>query len=189
LAAEHGLSLWLAGSAILRGWAIAAGGDVDVGTAMLRNGINDWKATGAMTYCSYFLGILAETRLRSGQDSEAAGLLDEALALADRTGEGLFAAELHRLRGEALACAKSESPASALECAAQEFSRALEIAKEQQARSLELRAVLSMLRRIDPRDDSALEHHHRLSAILGDFTEGLQTPDLQEARAALGRRQ
>jgi predicted ATPase/tRNA A-37 threonylcarbamoyl transferase component Bud32 len=185
VAAEHGLSLWLAGSAVMRGWAIAAEGDVAAGVAKLRKGLIDWKATGAVTYGTYFLGILAETLLPVDNNTLMTSLLDEAVALADRTGERLFAAELHRLRGEAILRTETASPAAAAARAASEFSRAIEIAQEQQARSLALRAAASSLKRIGTCDGAAARHRDRLNEIYQHFGEGFETPDLREAKALL----
>jgi predicted ATPase/tRNA A-37 threonylcarbamoyl transferase component Bud32 len=184
IATEHGFSLWIAGSAIFRGWAIAADGDFAEGVATLRKGLRDWQATGAATYCTYFLGILVETLLQGGAGAEAPALLDEALQLADRTGEGLFAAEAHRLYGEALVRDKSQST-KGIDRAASEFRRALEIATEQQAKSLQLRAAASSVRIETSRGGNADQSRQLLRRIHADFAEGFNTPDLQEAQRLL----
>jgi serine/threonine protein kinase/predicted ATPase len=143
VADEHGFSFWTAGSAMLLGWASAAEGAVDTGVELMLSGLRNWQLTGAVTYRTYFLAMLAETLLGTGKAAEAMSLLDEAIELADRTGEGLVLAELYRLKGEAMVSIGGESmhdQAAAL------LRRAFDIAAEQQARSLQLRAACSMVR-------------------------------------------
>src|SRR5438445_3875115 len=88
LAAEHGFSFWLAGSAVMGGWALAAAGDADEGVGRLRQGLRDWQATGSVTYRTYYLGLLAEVLGGRGQAEEGGRVLEEALALVRQTGEG-----------------------------------------------------------------------------------------------------
>jgi predicted ATPase len=176
IAAEHGFSFWQAGAAVLSGWAVAAGGAADEGADRLRRGLDDWAATGSVTYRTYYLGLLAEVRARQGKAEEAGCLLDEALALARQTREGLYEAELYRLRGEAR-LSLGDDPARAEE----DFRAALEVARRQQARSLGLRAATSLaglaVRRGDRAGARAL-----LGEALAGFTEGAETADLREAR-------
>jgi len=184
IANEHGLSFWQASSGIYRGWAQAAQGEVEPGIAAMHQGLLDWQATGSVTYRTYFLGILAETLCQHGSVSESLSLLDEAILLAGQTGEGLYVAELHRLRGEALL--KSVADPSALENRIEEdFRRALEIAQRQEVRSLELRAATSLARLLF-RQRQSDEARQVLAKTYGWFTEALQTPDLREAFEVLG---
>ncbi len=182
IAAEHGFSFWMAGAAVLRGWALAMNGAADEGVRLLRQGLHDWLATGSITYQTYYLGLLAEVLLRQGQVEEGGAVLEEALAVAGRTGEGLYEAELHRLRGELL-CGKEMSAAAAAR-AEGEYRQALEIARRQGARSFELRAAAS-LARLGRCLGRGGEARPLLAEVYGRFTEGLATPDLQEARALL----
>src|SRR5262249_25022328 len=138
IAAEHGFSFWLAGAAVLRGWALAMNGAADAGLGILRQGLRDWLATGSRTYETYYLGLLAEVLLGQGQVERSAEVLEEALAVARQTGEGLYEAELHRLRGELLCSQEPTAPAVVHAEAA--FRRASEIARQQGAQSFELRA-------------------------------------------------
>jgi predicted ATPase len=140
---EHGLSFWRASGAVLSGWAIAAAGQAEEGLARLRRGMKDWRATGSITYETYYLGLLAEVLTEQRQFDESQRLLDEALALVDRTGEGFWTAELHRLRGENH---RHSRAADRQETAETEFRRALDVARSQAARSLEQRAADSLAR-------------------------------------------
>jgi predicted ATPase len=176
IAVEHGLSLWRANGLIMRGWALAEQGAYASGIAMLRQGLTDWVATGAETHRTYFLGLLADALGRGGQIEEGLGVLAEALTFMHGTGTVFHGAELHRLQGEFL-LQKDRSEVACLEAEAC-FHRALAIARRQQAKSLELRAAMSLTRL-----------HAEARPILAEcfdwFTEGFDTPDLQEARVLL----
>jgi adenylate cyclase len=97
LATEHGFSFWLAGSTVLRGWAVAELGAVEVGIDQMRQGLAFWEATGSVTYRTYYLGLLAETLGKDGKTQDAVAVLHEALALVEQTSERLHEAELRRL--------------------------------------------------------------------------------------------
>jgi DNA-binding winged helix-turn-helix (wHTH) protein/predicted ATPase len=103
LSREEGFSFWLAGGNILQGWAMTAtGDDVPAGIARMRTGIDAWLATGSRTYHTYHLGLLADGLLRQGETEEALALILEALQTATDMPEGIYEAELHRLRNRAL---------------------------------------------------------------------------------------
>jgi adenylate cyclase len=140
-----------------------------------------------VTYRTYYLGLLAEVLAGQGPAGaeEARGVLEEALALAARTGEGLYEAELYRLRGEARLLGPGEPSESALREAEEDCRRALDVARRQEAKALQLRAAMAvarLARRLGkPEDGRAL-----LAEVYGRFTEGFETPDLAEAREVLG---
>jgi DNA-binding winged helix-turn-helix (wHTH) protein/tetratricopeptide (TPR) repeat protein len=145
LATQEGFSFWLAGGQILRGWArvallagtgpeIEGEADVQGGIAEIRRGLDAWMATGSRTYQTYFLGLLGDALQRLGRNAESLEVLDEALAAAGALPEGLYEAELHRLRGCALAQVDAESEARAC------FKKAIEVARGQGARWFERRA-------------------------------------------------
>jgi predicted ATPase len=119
---------------------------VDRGLAHLRDGLRDWSATGSVTYQTYYLGLLAEVLGIQGQFDEARRVLDEAIALAGQTGEGLVEAELHRLQGEMILRETNEPEGTTFQQAAEQFQRALEIARRQETKSLELRTAMSLAR-------------------------------------------
>jgi predicted ATPase/predicted Ser/Thr protein kinase len=178
IAAEHGFSFWLAGGKVLRGWALAAGGAPAEGVALLRQGLHDWQATGSVTYRTYYLGLLAEVLIGQGQWDEGQRVLDDALALVRQTGEGLYEAELYRLQGELLA-RHGGAPAGATPTPEELFRKAIDAAGRQEAKSLGLRAALS-LTRCRGADTAARQ---LLAESYGRFTEGFDEPDLREARA------
>jgi predicted ATPase len=184
IAGEHGLSFWVAGAAVLAGWARAEQGESE-GLTQLRDGLADWVATGSVTYQTYYLGLLAEALGKRGAVTDALRTAEEALTLTLRTGEGLYLAELHRLRGELLlASAGNSPPGAALDRIEQEFRTAVDIAQRQEASSLKLRAALSLARFRGLRGNVG-EARTLLERTYHSFSEGLQTPDLQEVRQFL----
>src|SRR6185369_211831 len=120
-----------------------------------------------------------------GQREEGLSVLTEALAVVDRTGERVYEAELYRLKGELTLQPQVQGPRSIVEAEAEEcFLRAIEIARRQQAKSLELRAAMSLSRlwQQQSKKEGACQ---MLAEIYRWFTEGFETKDLQEARALL----
>jgi adenylate cyclase len=181
IAAEHGLLFWLAASSVMSGWALATTGGADEGISRLRQGLHDWQATGSGTYQTYALGLLAELLGRQGRAEEAGRVLEEALALARQTGEGLYEAELYRLRGEVLLHGTDKPDAAVFQRAEEDFHRSLDLARHQEAKSLQLRAAMSLTRLSRYRGLVVAEARELLAEIHGWFTEGFHTPDLRAA--------
>jgi predicted ATPase len=183
LSSEQGFALLLNGGMILHGWGLAEQGRAGEGIGRMRQGLAGWQATGALSHRPYHLALLAEALGRDGQARDGLTVLAEALALCTATGERFLEAELHRLRGE-LVLASTEAGPPAWSAAGPCFRQALDLARAQQAKSLELRAVTSLgrLYRQQGRQDEA---RPMLAETCGWFTEGLDLPDLQEARALL----
>ena len=145
-------------------------------------GVTKFVATGGTTHRTYHLAGLAEAMGRAGQIEESLRVLAEALAQMHATGEGFHGAELYRLQGEFLLCREAGEVAcrEAEAC----FRRALALARQQQARSLELRAAMSLTRLYQKQGRQA-EARPMLAECYDWFTEGFDTPDLQEAKALL----
>jgi predicted ATPase len=190
LSAEQGFALRLSGAAILRGWALAEEGQGEEGIAQIRQGMDAWRATGAEMGRTHHLALLAEAYREMRRTEEGLSTLAEALAMVDRTGQRVYEAELYRLKGELTLqqfnvqgskLKKVWSPESeAEEC----FLKAIDISRQQQAKSLELRAVMS-LARLWQQQNKQKEAHEMLAEIYGWFTEGFDTKDLQEAKVLL----
>jgi predicted ATPase len=181
VAAEHGLSFWMAGGTLLGGTSASA--PARSPTDIIRQGLVEWQATGSVTYRTFFLGLLAEALLDQGQPDEAIATLDEALALATTTEEHFYTAELHRLRGEAILMHSKD--ADRQWDAERDLRRALAIAQDQQANSLALRAAVS-LTKLHPQSDARFgESIGTLSSIFNQLTEGFDTPDVQHAAELL----
>jgi predicted ATPase len=182
----------------MRGWALAEQGQVEEGMAQMQQGLAAWRATGADGGRPYFLGLLAEACGKAGQPEEGLILLTEVLAVVEKNEEHRHEAELYRLKGE-LTLQKSSVISSQLsvpspqrpnpnphaeEEAEECFHKAIEIARRQQAKSLELRATTS-LARLWQQQGKQHKAHKMLSEIYNWFTEGFDTKDLQEAKALL----
>jgi predicted ATPase len=182
IATEHGLAFWRACGQVMGGWALAGQGAPASGLAQLRQGLSACKARGAETYRTYFLALLAEALAQEGQIKEGLDVLAEALTLMHDTGEGLHGAELHRLQGELLL--RREAAEATCREAEACFRRALTSARQQQAKSLELRAVMSLVRLYRQQDRPA-EARPLLTETYGWFTEGFDTPDLRAAQTLL----
>jgi class 3 adenylate cyclase/predicted ATPase len=197
LSTEQGFALELARCTLLRGWALAEQRQAEEGVTQMHQGLATYQATGAELGRSSFLALLAEAYGKVGQAEGGLSVLAEALAQVDKTGERHYEAELYRLKGT-LTLQKfqvsgskfqvQESPKSEVrgpESEAEEcFLKAIEIARKQQAKSLELRAVMS-LSRLWQTQGKKDEARQLLAEIYGWFTEGFETKDLQEARALL----
>ena len=177
----HGLAYMGAMASMFEGWAGAVEGEIDEGVAQMRRGLAAQLATGAELTRPYWLYLIAEACLESGAALEGLALLDEAEAAVQQTNERYWEAEIHRLRGRLLlATAEPTAPASAEAC----YRRALEVARRQSARSLELRATVSLSRlwQAADRHDEACE---LLAPIYERFSEGLDHPELREAAVLL----
>jgi predicted ATPase/class 3 adenylate cyclase len=180
LSREQGFTQRLATGTILWGWALAAQGQTAEGIAQMRQGLAAFRATGAELARPYYLALLAEAYEEAGQAEEGLTALAEALAAAHTTGERFCEAELARLTGESLLAQSAEHHAAVETW----FQQALDIARRQQAKSLELRTAMS-LSRLWQRQGKCKEAHDLLAPIFGWFTEGFDTVDLQEAQALL----
>jgi predicted ATPase len=180
LSTKQGFPFWLARGMILRGWALARLEPREEGIAQMRQGLAAYRVTGAELGRSHFLALLAEGHRKVGQRAEGLSLLAEALAAMDKTGERFWEAELHRLKGELLLQKVVPDEHQAEAC----FHQALDVARRQQARSLELRAATSLSRLWQHQGQRAAAHQ-LLAQVYGWFTEGFDTADLQEAKALL----
>jgi predicted ATPase len=145
----------------------------------MRQGLANWRAAGARVAVPYFLALLAESYRRAGQVETALTALTDALAVVEQTSERWYEAELHRLHGELRWLAGADP--SEVE---QFFQRAQTLAQQRQAKSLELRATMSLCRLWQAQGKGAAAHD-LLAEVYGWFSEGHDTLDLQEARALL----
>ena len=185
LTTDQGFPFYLAVGIILRGWALAEQGQAEEGVGQMRQGMAAYWATGAGLGRSYWLALLAEAYGKGGQAEEGLTVLAEALEVVHKTGEHRFEAELMKLKGELTLQARVSGPGATVEAEAEEcFQKAIEIARHQQVKSLELRAVMS-LSRLWQQQSKSSEAHTLLSEIYGWFTEGFETKDLQDAKALL----
>ena len=176
---EQGFAYYLSWATIMQGWALAALGQCEAGMARMHDGLAAMRATGAALRQPYYLALLAEACRETGRVEAGLTLLAEALAGANRTGEHWWLAELHRMKGELLLHSSGED-VEAEQC----FHQALAIAGRQRAKSLQLRASVS-LAQLWQRQGKRDEARQALSEVYAWFTEGFDTADLQEAKALL----
>ncbi|HEY5864956.1 MAG TPA: hypothetical protein VI542_05310, partial [Candidatus Tectomicrobia bacterium] len=182
LSNEHGFIHAASAGMIKRGWALAKQGVVAEGIRQLHQGLATIRDTGTELPLSHHLALLAEAYMQGGQVDAGLRVVAEALAHLDKTWERGLEAEVYRLKGECLLaqtgrqCKKREAE----EC----FRQALHVASHQQAKSLELRAAMS-LGRLWQQQGRHAAACQILADIYGWFTEGFGTPDLQEAKALL----
>jgi serine/threonine protein kinase len=139
LSTRHNFALWLPIGAILRGWARSASGDTDEGISWIEDGIEDYRATGSTAMLPYFLALKAEVLHLAGRTSESLEVIREAEALAERSEEHWWSAELHRLRGVFLAAIGADE--TQIEAS---FCAAISTAKEQKSISLVIRAETTL---------------------------------------------
>src|SRR5262249_8354800 len=140
----------------------------------MRQGLAAYQATGAEMFRPYLLALLAEAYGKARQVEEGLSVLAEMLAVVDKTGERTHEAEAYRLKGELTLQTSRQSPESRVKDVEACFHQAIEIARRQQAKSLELRAVLS-LSHLWQQQGKEQEAHRMLSEIYGWFTEGFDT--------------
>jgi predicted ATPase len=165
--------------------ALALNFAIEEGITQIRQGLAFYQAIEAEVGRSYYLALLAEAYGKGGRAEDGLNTLAEALAFVDKTRERDYEAELYRLKGQLTLQSKVQGPKSQVEREAEEcFLRAIEIARKQQARSLELRAVMS-LSRLWQQQGKKDEARQLLAEIYSWFTEGFDTADLQEAKALL----
>jgi predicted ATPase len=196
LSTEQGFVEWLGQGSLLRGWVLAEPGQREEGIAQMRQALAAIQATGSEIARAANLCLLAAAYGKAGQAEEGLTVLAEALAVVDKTGERVWEAELYRLTGELLRMGEREkggkgeeishSPTPPLAPSSPEacFHKAIEIARKQQAKSLELRATTS-LARLWQQQGKQHEARNMLSEIYGWFTEGFDTADLKETKALL----
>jgi predicted ATPase len=160
---------------------MADSGEASKSVAQMKEGIEGWRKTGSAFTIPYFLALLSEACAADGQTEEALNLIAEARTLLEKTGEGFFEAELHRLTGELLSrLDQKEATKSIEDC----YRRAYDIARVQGAKALELRASMS-LGRFWHEHGKTEEAHHILSDALSWFEDRAETRDVSDARQLL----
>ena len=202
---EHTFSMWLADGTMQLGWAMAEHGQPEEGAAQISQASTDWRETGAKILNTYHLALQAEVLGKSGHIAQGLSCLTQALQLIEDTDERFYEAEVLRLKGELLLLNDefrtlnderqkktiqtssvqrssfiTHRFAEAEEC----FQQAIHVAQQQQAKSLELRAAVSLSKLWHAQGRTA-EARQLLEDIYGWFTEGFETRDLQEAETLI----
>jgi predicted ATPase len=180
LSQEQGFVRWLGGGMIKQGWILLQQGAVQEAMAQMHQGLNIWRTAAGEMGLPGNLARLADVYGKAGRAEEGLHILAEALAAIDNHAELYSAAEVYRVQGELLLLQATPDTSQA----ETSFQRALDVARHQQAKSLELRAAMS-LARLWRHQGKRPQAYQMLAESYGWFTEGFDTPDLQEAKALL----
>jgi class 3 adenylate cyclase/tetratricopeptide (TPR) repeat protein len=178
-AEQQEIPAWIAVARVLKGLAECYLGDGNDSVASIRQGLADWQKRYSLFVPQMNL-YLAEACLVAGRFREGLEAVEEGSERAVQFEERAACAELHRIRGELLA-ASGRGPADEVETC---FRGALDVAREQQAKTFELRAATSLARLWSDRGERQ-RAHDLLAPIFGWFTEGFGTRDLEVARTLL----
>ena len=182
---EQGFESILAQATIYRGYALAKQGQTEEGIALMRGGLDAQLATGAGLFRPSFLWFLAEAYGTAGRFEEGLAAVAEAIAIEEKTDERHDEAELHRLKGDLVLRRSGIEAEPGVQTEAEEcFRKAIEIARQQEAKSFELKAVTS-LSQLWKQQGKKAEARQALAEIYGWFSEGFDTKDLKDAKALL----
>ena len=180
LADERGATYWKALGTVERGSVFALTGKGSDAVQTITSALASLRSTAATLYEPYYLQYLARAYAELGQPDDARRCIGDAIDKVEMSKEKWCEAEVHRIAGEV----ELKSPAPDPEKAEAYFDRALVVARQQQAKSWELRAAMSLARLW--RDQGKVQQARELLApVYGWFTEGFDTRDLKEAKALL----
>jgi class 3 adenylate cyclase/predicted ATPase len=182
LADKQDAVAWKQSGLLYRGWVFAVTGKVSEAIQLITPGLAAFRSTGSTYMTSGGLSLLAKSHADLGQIEKASPFIDEAKSVIKGNGETWFEANVHLIAGD-IALKLPQPYAGEAET---HFERALAVARQQQAKSWELRAATSMARlwRAQGKQQQARE---LLAPIYGWFTEGFDTRDLIEAKALLDK--
>ena len=181
LASKYGFTQLVAQGTFLQGMLLTEQGRDEQGLALMRQGLEDYRSSGARIRVPMYLAELAAGYAKARQIDAGLLAVSEALTHVERTSECWYEAELYRLRGVLLLLRSDDHQHQA---AAACFHRALDIARRQQAKSLELRAATS-LARLWQSQKQHWSAYDLLAPVYAWFTEGFDTQDLKDAKALL----
>lgn len=193
---EHGFTVWEPAGRILKGWAMQQNSEDtdDDAITLIQEGITGWESNRSRMLRPVYLGILAYVYIQTGKVQEGLQTVEDALAAVNESGERTSEAELYRLKGELLLSSgkdalKEKTDHSGVPLANEReaescFEKAIEIAQRQEAKSWELRTVVSLSKLLISQNRHPIAYK-RLKPVYDWFTEGFDTVDLTEARALL----
>ena len=180
LSEEKGAAIWKAAALVLRGYILALMCEASEATRVLTSAIIAMQSTGATMWLPLHLAYLSKANAELGQFDDAQQCLGEAMSAIERTKDKWFEAEVYRRAGEVALLTSRPDQAKAEAY----FEHALDVSRAQQAKSLELRASMS-LARLWRGQGKAEQARELLAPVYGWFTEGFETLDLKEAKALL----
>ncbi len=164
---------------LIQGWALFEQGKEEEGISIIKESYEAWGDTGAEIFCSFWIAFLAEASLRLGEVTTGLSLLDRTLNGENTNEETFYNAELYRLKGELSASSPDNQSQAEVY-----IRKAIDIARKQNAKSLELKSTISLCHFLKEhnRENEELDS---LSKIYNWFTEGFDTTDLIKARLLL----
>jgi len=180
LSKEQGFSLWMNLGTLFRGWSLAMQGQPEDGIVQMEQSLASNPAGSFHAIRPWHDALLVEAYVAAGQTEAGLSKVADSLALVEKGGFRFYEAELRRLHGELLLMQPDPNASEAETC----IQQALDLAHEQQSKSLELRAAIS-LSRLWIQQDKKVEAYKLLNEIYGWFSEGFNTADLKEARALM----
>jgi predicted ATPase len=180
LAEQKGAGQWKAVGILAGGGISAQTGRPADAVQAITSGLAAYQVTGATLLVPCFSSYLAKAHAETGHFNDAWHCIDEAITAVETTKEKWFEADIHRIAGE-IALSHPQPDAAKAEA---HFQRALSVARQQQAKSWELRAAMSMAR-LWRDQGKRREARELLAPVYGWFTEGFDTIDLKEAKALL----
>ena len=178
LATEQEHRRWIRTANFLQGWLIVEQGQWERGIAQMRQGESELVIEARQQ--TYYAALVAQACLKGGQTEQAYSVLTKELERVRDTGVRYYEAELHRIKGEVLLRRSASSRKEAETC----FHTAIDLSHDQGAKSLELRAIMSLSRSMAETGEKE-EARQMLQDIYGWFTEGFDTADLKEAKQLL----
>jgi predicted ATPase len=182
LADEKGALFWKVGGLLVKGCLLAVTGKASDAVPMITSGLGAWRQTGASVWTPAYWSYLARAHAELGQFNDAWRCIGEAITTTETITERWCEANIHHTAGE-IALISPEPDAAKAEA---HFKRALAVARQQQAKSWELRAATSMARLWRDQGERR-QAGDLLAPVYGWFTEGFDTLDLKEAKALLER--
>jgi predicted ATPase len=180
IATEHGFSRWRMQTNYLRAWLLVETGEKNAGIAQMVNVVSTERAAASERWSTHQAALLADAYRKTGQTAAGLKVVTDALTRARQTDCRYYEAELQRIKGELLLGQVTADELEAEAC----FQNALKIARGQSAKSLELRAAMS-LSRLWQGQGKRDEARKLIAEIYGWFTEGFDTADLKAAKALL----
>ncbi|TMA94135.1 MAG: zinc-ribbon domain-containing protein [Deltaproteobacteria bacterium] len=179
LSTEQGFSRWLGEATFLRGWLLAEEGRQEIGIEQMLKVVTDARGRkGTGRFDAHCAALLAESYGKTGQTSEGLNVVKDAIAITQQTQSRCYEAELQRIKGELLLRQSDQQQAETC------FQHAIQVTRGQSARSLELRAAMS-LSRLWQKQGKKDDARKLLAEIYGWFTEGFDTADLKQAKLLL----
>ena len=177
---DHGFGIWSLVGNMHLSIALGSVGKTESALEIFENIRPYLEASGTVCFSSYFLSGLAESYRIAGQPDLALEQIAAAMHIAETFDENFFYAELYRQRAAILL----SKPGAAVTDAEPDLRKAVNMARDQQSRSLQLRALVN-LHQLHRQQGRTEESYDELKEVYGEFTEGLETADLREAKALL----